>query len=163
MPPASDAIAVRLTCTLDLPDVSAVLLAAAELRSAADRRRKVAERASGELMREKRTGETSDIRTGAVHVVKTLGEADDLVALAEVLEAAATAPPAPQNTSLPIDLGRLDPANRVEPGPGDASLVDDDAGDDADMIEAARLALGVGPRGSTFDGDEDDPHTPEEE
>lgn len=149
MPPASDAIEVRLTCTLDLPDVSAVLLAAAELRAAAERRRKVAERASGELMREKRTGETSDIRTGAVHVVKTLGEADDLVALAEVLEAAATADPPPQNTALPldIDLGRLDPANR------DASLVDDEAGDDED-IEAARLALGLGPRGSTFDGDD---------
>lgn len=154
MPPASDAVVVRLTCTLDLPDSAAVLLAAAELRAAAERRRKVAERASGELMREKRTGETNDIRTGAVHVVKTLGEADELVALAEVLEAAATAGPPPQAEQLPL--------GDVAPGPGDASHVDDEDATDED-IEAARALLGLGPRGSTFDGDDDDEHHDEEE
>lgn len=128
-------------------------LAVAELREAADRRHRVAERLSGELTASKRADAKLDIRTGATHVVRTLGEADDLRALAEQLHAARRGLPTPRRSAAAAEPPT--PVADEEPSPLEHDDDDDHDGevpDPADPdIAAARRALGLE---SSFDGDD---------
>lgn len=106
MPPASRPPAETRRLSIDI-DGRSVDAAAAALGEAVARRRGVAVALSGELEADRLGG--ADVRTGALQVVKVLGEADALATVASLLEAgwdAALAPPAAAPAPL-VDLDKL--------------------------------------------------------
>lgn len=91
-------------------------LAVEALRGEALRRRRAAEKYSGELLANKRAGVIKDIRTGAQHVVQLLAEADELEAIVAQIDAGG----APQPQPGPAKEAPSPPAD-VTPAPLDGS------------------------------------------
>jgi hypothetical protein len=99
--------------------------AARVLRDAADARTRAARRAAGVLTEELATGEESDPRKGAVAIYRMLAEADELVLVADELDAQATTV-----AGDPSAAAAADPP---------APTTDAELGDDATDAELARL------------------------
>lgn len=127
MPSASRKLSLEL-------DEHTATLASDALLSAADRLRRAAVTVSGELEAERRaTGK--DIRTGALRVVETLGEAAALEEAAAALQAAWAA-----STDKPARRRKAETAGG-DPSPGDD---DGDAGEgDASATEAAEVLAAI--------------------
>lgn len=110
------------------------------LRGDALRRRRAAETFSGELESDRAAGRQKDIRTGALHVVKLLGEADALEHLAAEL-----ADPTPPQLALAAG-----PAAAEQVGPGGLAVLTPEPGGDGgpdpvtdpDVLAAATVLAG---------------------
>lgn len=146
------------TLTLELDEHTAALAAEA-LRGDADRRRRAGQTFSAELMAKKRD-DGIDIRSGALHVVNSLAEADALAAAADQLATAwEAADPTVPRRPVPPRAGEEDdddePDGDLEQRIADAEALaanggDDGAtviehGDDPDVEEARRILAGAGP------------------
>lgn len=120
----------RRTITLEV-DADTLELLTEELAGAAGRRRVVAERAAGELERERRekaaAGERVDIRSGALRVVDQLAAADAFEglrdALTEAWDAAGADPDPAGAGDAQLDLEPGDDDEEPEGPAGDPDVV----------------------------------------